>query len=78
MKHSTRIKKMTRRCKMWHSTEEFANADLSDEIANVRNGVTLLLTGQGKLEHLLGLVEKLQKDNAEKDVKITTLEKQID
>ena len=39
--------------------------------------MTLLLTGQWKLEHLLGLVEKLQ-DNAEKDAKITSLEKQID
>ena len=63
---------------MKHSTEELANADLSDEIENLRNDVTMLLTGQRKLEHLLGLIEKFQTDNVDKDVKITTLEKQID
>ena len=63
---------------MKHSTQECANAQLFEEIANLRNDVTLLLTGQGKPENPLGLVDKLQKDNAEKDVNTATLEKRID
>ena len=62
---------------MKHSTEELANTDLSEKIGNPWKDVMLLLTGQWKLEHFLGLIKKLQKDNAEKDVKIITLEKQI-
>ena len=68
---------MSRKGKRRHSTEEFTNADLSEKIANLRYDGTLLLTAQMKFENLLGLVKKLQ-DNAENDVKITTLETRID
>ena len=63
---------------MKHSTQECANAQLFEERANLRNDVTLLITGQGKPKNPLGLVEKLQKNNAEKDVSTATLEKRID
>ena len=64
---------MSHEDKMKHSTEEFATTDLSEEIAILRKVIKLLLTRQRKLEDLLSLIEKLQKDNAEKDVKFQHL-----
>ena len=67
---------MSRKGQNKHNTWKFAITDLVEETANVLKDVILFLTGQRKPEDLLGVIEKLEKDNAEKDVKITTIEKQ--